>query len=156
MALTGQAQEEDRRRCLEAGMDAFLTKPLSQKELLALLADHSRERPVDYTKVLNRFDGDPEILEAAVSGFLDEAPPLLQKVRESSQTEDLKELAEASRRLRSALSIFGEGPCYQSVDALHKRVREDNLIDHDECRRLYQSFQSLQYAVENWPGLKRP
>jgi CheY-like chemotaxis protein len=38
VALTGYGQENDRRRCLEAGFDAHLVKPVATPELEALLA----------------------------------------------------------------------------------------------------------------------
>ncbi|CAN5287347.1 response regulator [soil metagenome] len=41
-ALTANAFDEDRRACLDAGMDAFLTKPLEIAALTALLGDCAR------------------------------------------------------------------------------------------------------------------
>jgi len=43
IALTGYGQEEDRRRALEAGFDAHLTKPADLDTLLGLLASLARE-----------------------------------------------------------------------------------------------------------------
>jgi CheY-like chemotaxis protein len=37
VALTASAQIEDRRRCLDVGMDAFLTKPIRSDELREML-----------------------------------------------------------------------------------------------------------------------
>jgi CheY-like chemotaxis protein len=42
VALTADAFEEDRRACLEAGMDDFLTKPLKPAVLQAMLRRWSR------------------------------------------------------------------------------------------------------------------
>src|SRR5664280_1099480 len=39
IALTAHAMDEDRERCLSAGMDGFLTKPIKVRELLAAVAD---------------------------------------------------------------------------------------------------------------------
>src|SRR5205807_252665 len=39
LALTAHAQQEDRERCLEVGMDAYLAKPFHSQALLATMAD---------------------------------------------------------------------------------------------------------------------
>jgi signal transduction histidine kinase/ligand-binding sensor domain-containing protein/ActR/RegA family two-component response regulator len=43
IALTAHAMEGDRERCLEAGMDGFLSKPISPELLLGILATHARD-----------------------------------------------------------------------------------------------------------------
>jgi signal transduction histidine kinase/ActR/RegA family two-component response regulator len=50
VAMTAHAMEGDRERCLEAGMDEYISKPISVKELLALIA-HIGARKVGVAKV---------------------------------------------------------------------------------------------------------
>ena len=50
VAMTAHAMEGDRERCLEAGMDEYISKPISVKELLALIA-HIGAREVGVAKV---------------------------------------------------------------------------------------------------------
>ena len=38
VAMTAHAMADDRERCLDAGMDDYLSKPINRKELLAVLA----------------------------------------------------------------------------------------------------------------------
>jgi CheY-like chemotaxis protein len=47
LALTGSADPEDRRRALQAGVDAFLTKPINLDQLLLYLRRHMAGKPDD-------------------------------------------------------------------------------------------------------------
>jgi CheY-like chemotaxis protein len=44
VAITGYGQADDRRRSLEAGFDAHLTKPVSPEQLADVLAALARQR----------------------------------------------------------------------------------------------------------------
>jgi signal transduction histidine kinase/CheY-like chemotaxis protein/streptogramin lyase len=48
LALTAHAMNEDRKRCLEAGMDGYLAKPVEMKELLAAIEQHTAARTSDH------------------------------------------------------------------------------------------------------------
>ena len=41
MALTAHAMKGDRERCLEAGMDAYVAKPVQKQELLHIIYQYS-------------------------------------------------------------------------------------------------------------------
>ena len=45
IAMTAGARREDRRRCLDAGMDAYLAKPVSKDALLAMVGRSVGEKP---------------------------------------------------------------------------------------------------------------
>jgi CheY-like chemotaxis protein/HPt (histidine-containing phosphotransfer) domain-containing protein len=45
VALTANAMEKDRQRCLDAGMDDYLSKPFSQKQLLAVITRYLTPQP---------------------------------------------------------------------------------------------------------------
>jgi two-component system sensor histidine kinase/response regulator len=46
-AFTAAIREEDRQRCIDSGMDGFLSKPVQMEELLKILDEASRSRPLD-------------------------------------------------------------------------------------------------------------
>jgi len=43
VALTADAMEEDKERCLRAGMDAFVSKPFQVKEIESILKNYLTE-----------------------------------------------------------------------------------------------------------------
>ena len=47
LGVTANAFEEDRRRCMDAGMTGFVAKPVRRAELLAALAEALRDRPCE-------------------------------------------------------------------------------------------------------------
>jgi two-component system sensor histidine kinase/response regulator len=55
IAMTAGARREDRERCLDAGMNAYLAKPVNQDALLALVAQAVQQGP-DMTEALRDVD----------------------------------------------------------------------------------------------------
>src|SRR5207244_3230913 len=98
IALTAHARDEDSERCLSAGMDAFVTKPLKAQELIDVLARlgatrkpvadncSASKQPVeamaDLDIVLNQLDGDKDLLRAMGELFCKQSVPLLSEIRE--------------------------------------------------------------------------
>ena len=78
IALTAGARREDRDRCLAAGMDSYLAKPVSKDALLALVARSVTNRPV------------------TVSAAVGPAAPVDEVVLDAAIFEELQDLAATS------------------------------------------------------------
>ena len=86
IAVTAQAHEADRDRCRHAGMDAFLSKPFEEEELVSLMRqclESNRSVSVprfDRASALVRTNGDVELLAELSTLFLKETPQTFEAI----------------------------------------------------------------------------
>ena len=75
VALTAHAMASDRQRCLSAGCDGYLTKPLQRHLLIAQVALHARAAQADRLLGHELVPTDSVVTSAAVIGDFDHSPP---------------------------------------------------------------------------------
>ena len=117
VALTANAMAGQLERCLEAGMDAFLTKPLEFQRLRELLERHGfgvkkdaniavdatqGPVPVDLAQLNAVVDGDVEFLRELVTAFLSSGETVLDEIRTALQAHDRRALGRAAHKLKGA------------------------------------------------------
>ena len=110
IAVTAHAREADRERCRDAGMDAFLSKPFQEEELVSLmrrcLADANRlsgEARFDRGAALIRTNGDVDLLAELSTLFLEETPQTLKAIEAAIAISDLDAVERLAHRLKGAL-----------------------------------------------------
>ena len=119
VAMTAHAMSGDRERCLAAGMDDYISKPLEKAELLALLQRNpaSREMPparlpqalsiFTREQLLDQFDDDEALLQRMIALFESNTPRLVEDIRGSIARRSADELARAAHALISSVGVFG-------------------------------------------------
>lgn len=125
IALTAYAQEEDKARVLESGMDGFLSKPVRKSDLLdelnkvADLKQNTPEKIEHKTQKPEDVLFDMETLDAVFDGFDDETRTDLYRVFDKDlarhqdsietaiQTQDWTLLETASHGLKGVAGVFG-------------------------------------------------
>lgn len=112
IAMTAHAMNGDKERCLEAGMNGYLAKPVDHKHLI-----HTIERylSVDETRLpipalAPTADDDPAIVGQMLALFLQLAPERLKRMGAAAESGDIEALVQDAGKLQSAArSIEAQG-----------------------------------------------
>jgi len=117
VALTASALASDRDRCLAAGMDHFIAKPIRAGELLEVVARCTgAPPPFDYACALR--SADAEVAHIVADAFLDQAPQDLAQMRAAIEHADAHTLRRIAHSLRSLLEGLKATPAQAQAERL--------------------------------------
>jgi CheY-like chemotaxis protein/HPt (histidine-containing phosphotransfer) domain-containing protein len=130
VAVTAHAMAGDRERCMGAGMDGYLTKPIRPAMLLdaiARLRIAPRERQVpkraaratlDRAALLGQVDGSPELLGEIIELFQRNCPGLLAGTREAIARRDAGEFTYGTHTLRGMFRSLAADAAHDLAERL--------------------------------------
>jgi PAS domain S-box-containing protein len=148
IAMTAYAMKGDRQRCLEAGMDCYIAKPIRAKQLFdtmeqALGLGTPPEGPasasgcpddgVRWSDAMEAVNGDEHLLKIVVQAALEESPRLVAAIRQAIEDRDPTALRLSAHTLKGSIRCFGDGPLVDCVFRLEKLGQEANLEDAAEA-----------------------
>ncbi|MBS2024005.1 MAG: response regulator, partial [Deltaproteobacteria bacterium] len=122
VALTAHAMKGDKERCLAAGMDGYLTKPLNWSTVNATIARFAQGQPqvtaaksdateacgpIDHERALQTVDGDRKLLSKVAGMFAKKLPRLLDSLRKAEETRDCAGLHANAHALVGAARNLG-------------------------------------------------
>jgi two-component system sensor histidine kinase/response regulator len=144
VAMTAHAMKGDRERCLEAGMDGYVAKPIQAAELFAALEGISAAPAnvpqalepveaglVDWAAALKQVGGDAELLRDLLGVFLEELPRWLAALHEAVAEGNAATVRQLAHTVKGSLGQFGTGKAYEAATRLETLGHDGTLADAD-------------------------
>ena len=138
IAMTAHAIKGDRERCLEAGMDEYISKPIDSDKLFDAIEKLTKASgnpdgtedlspAIDKEALLKAFDGDWNFLKEVVDVFLSDYPRLLDDLRRAHKERDSDTLMRAAHSLKGMMKNFQAEPAAGVAFELEKKGKEENF-----------------------------
>jgi signal transduction histidine kinase/CheY-like chemotaxis protein len=167
IAMTAHALKGDRERCLDAGMDAYVAKPVESRLLFEAidsmvpaepLADTEAETQTqeangdpevfDYESAMAMIDGDTELFQELVTLFMSESTILLDQIHDAIEQRDAKTLERAAHSLKGSAGAFRAELASRAAQQLEDLAKRSSLEEAElACETLQAEVERLKQAL---------
>jgi PAS domain S-box-containing protein len=176
IALTAHAMKGDREKCLAAGMDAYVSKPIRDRELFQAL-EHVWRTHVHATQLgpdqgpgpvkpqeevpmaeewdrgaaLERCGEDPLLLRELIDMFLEEAPGWMASLGQAVAARNAAEIRRWAHSVKGAAGNFAASHVWEAAQKLETMGREARLDGVEQAwAEMQGTIESLEAALGNY------
>ena len=175
IAMTAHAMKGDRERCLDAGMDDYVSKPFRPQELFAVVekvkpaevseasvqsapqptsdataTNTNTSPPFDHERSLENVGGSGELLYEMIDLFAVEGPRQLAEIDSAFASGDSRAVMRAAHTLKGSVALFAATAATQAAKRIEYLGRDEKLEDYpaamEDLRRL---VAELLHALES-------
>jgi two-component system, sensor histidine kinase and response regulator len=133
IAMTAHAMTGDRERCIAAGMDGYLSKPITPALLFEVVEQGSegvagRSAVFDSAELVDRVGGDRELIAELVRRFLEDCPARLAAIASAIEHGDAESVRSAAHALKGAAATVAVTAVFEAAQML-ERVAAERRVD---------------------------
>lgn len=150
IAVTANAMQGDSSKCIEAGMDDYISKPINFDIMFSMIEAKAKESAFvfDYSTIINNNidnfvettglekDDAKEIFEDYIKCL----PDLLGGIEDAIESNNSEKLAKCTHELKGSSGTLGITSIYELAIELEGKAKEQEI---DECARLFIKIKDL-------------